>query len=73
MALKWLPAAVLGACLGLMVLLASTSFEGGKGLGWRAPRVYSGDEPHYLLTVNSLLFDHDLELQNNYRSVWEGK
>jgi hypothetical protein len=27
----------------------------------------SGDEPHYLVIMNSLLFDHDLELRSDYR------
>jgi hypothetical protein len=31
------------------------------------PRTWvSGDEPHYLLVLNSILFDHDLELQEDY-------
>lgn len=33
------------------------------------PRTISGDEPHYLLVLNSLLRDHDLELQDDYRRV----
>jgi hypothetical protein len=34
---------------------------------WIATRVgLSGDEPHYLLIAESLLRDHDLEVQNNY-------
>ncbi len=28
-----------------------------------------GDEPHYLMVVNSILFDHDLELQDDYERV----
>ncbi len=36
-----------------------------------SPNVISGDEPHYLLVVNSILFDHDLELQDDYqRAMW---
>ena len=31
-----------------------------------SPKVISGDEPHYLLILNSILFDHDLELQDDY-------
>jgi hypothetical protein len=36
------------------------------------PRVYSGDEPHYLVMLNSLLLDGDLNLKNNYDSVHAG-
>ena len=31
-----------------------------------SPRVISGDEPHHLLVLNSMLFDHDLQLQDDY-------
>jgi len=27
----------------------------------------TGDEPHYLVTTQSLAYDYDLQLQNNYR------
>ncbi len=37
-----------------------------------SPRVISGDEPHYLLVLNSILFDHDLELQDDYRRAEHG-
>src|ERR1043166_6851047 len=36
------------------------------------PAVYSGDEPHYLLMVNSLLQDHDLILGPDYARVAHG-
>jgi len=36
------------------------------------PRVLSGDEPHYLVMVNSLLSDGDLRLLNNYESAMRG-
>jgi len=36
------------------------------------PRVHSGDEPHYLVMLNSLLSDHDLDLRNNYEAVHMG-
>src|SRR5262249_23622276 len=39
---------------------------------WGSPRVYSGDEPHYLVMINSLIEDGDLDLSNNYQSVHEG-
>ena len=35
---------------------------------WRAaPSVLIGDEPHYLVITQSLLYDHDLKIQNNHR------
>jgi len=36
------------------------------------PRTVSGDEPHYLIIVHSLLFDHDLALDDDYQAVARG-
>src|ERR1700693_1643108 len=36
------------------------------------PAVFSGDEPHYLVIVASILFDRDLYLANNYHSILMG-
>jgi hypothetical protein len=36
------------------------------------PRVYSGDEPHYLVIINSILLDGDLDLANNYAAIHRG-
>ncbi|HVC92227.1 MAG TPA: hypothetical protein VND64_00985 [Pirellulales bacterium] len=36
------------------------------------PHVWLGDEPHYLVMVNSLLNDGDLELSNNYAAANAG-
>jgi hypothetical protein len=36
------------------------------------PHVISGDEPHHLLVINSILFDHDLELQDDYQRATLG-
>jgi len=36
------------------------------------PHIYSGDEPHFLVTVHSILFDGDLELCNNFRDAFAG-
>ena len=32
-----------------------------------APAVPAGDEPHYLVITQSLLYDHDLKIENNHR------
>ncbi len=35
---------------------------------WRvAPALPGGDEPHYLVITQSLLYDHDLKIENNHR------
>ncbi|HQU42624.1 MAG TPA: hypothetical protein PK867_07415, partial [Pirellulales bacterium] len=46
--------------------------RGGAKLVFDRPRVHSGDEPHYLVMLNSLLADGDLDLANNYGSVHQG-
>ena len=38
----------------------------------RVPDVQSGDEPHYLVMIHSLLDDRDLDLANNYRAAHRG-
>jgi len=43
----------------------------GERLDVGIPYVYLGDELHYLTTINSILWDGDVELSNNYaRSNW---
>lgn len=41
-------------------------------LGLGLPTVLAGDEPHFLIMINSLVNDGDLELKNNYASVHRG-
>jgi hypothetical protein len=36
------------------------------------PRAVSGDEPHYLVIINSLLFDHDLRLDPDFKRIAAG-
>lgn len=36
------------------------------------PRIASGDEPHYLLFIHSIIDDGDLSLANNYERVHKG-
>ena len=42
--------------------------------GWLivSQHAISGDEPHYLIVINSILFDHDLELQDDYARMAQG-
>jgi hypothetical protein len=44
----------------------------GSNLRFRLPYVFLGDEPHYLVTLNSVLWDGDVELGNNYARAWLG-
>lgn len=36
------------------------------------PRIHSGDEPHYLVFIHSIIDDGDLSLANNYENVHKG-
>lgn len=36
------------------------------------PTILSGDEPHYLVMLSSLVEDQDLDLHNNHREAWAG-
>ncbi len=49
---------VLVTCAGCLVFGAAA---------WCAsPSIPGGDEPHYLIITESLLYDHDLDIENNY-------
>ncbi len=37
------------------------------------PRVHSGDEPHYLVLIHSVVNDGDLDVKNNYFNVHRGR
>ncbi len=54
----------------LVFLLFFPLFFHGTRFGM--PRVKGGDEPHYLIVINSLLNDGDLDLRNNYDSANQG-
>jgi hypothetical protein len=43
-----------------------------QGLVVVPTQAISGDEPHYLMIINSLLFDHDLQLKDDYKRVAAG-
>jgi hypothetical protein len=60
-------------CLGLLLLaplLVSRCVEKPFALG--LPVVDTGDEPHYLVLINSVISDGDFDLANNYRDVHRG-
>ena len=62
--------ALISVALLLPHLFASNHSTAPLQLG--LPRVFSGDEPHYLLAINSLVIDGDLDLSNNYAAVHKG-
>jgi hypothetical protein len=41
-------------------------------LQFARPRATSGDEPHYLVIINSLVYDHDLRIDPDYARVRQG-
>ncbi len=55
-------------------ILALTRIEWTPGSGFSivSPQAARSDEPHYILLINSLLFDHDFELQDDYDRVVAG-
>ncbi|HUH00370.1 MAG TPA: hypothetical protein VML75_00165, partial [Kofleriaceae bacterium] len=61
-----------GAALIAMVALPFVGWSAERGVEWAEPASYSGDEPHYLMVVNSLLFDRDLDLREDYDRVRAG-
>jgi hypothetical protein len=66
-----LPVAI--GCLALLLLaplLVSRSIE--KPFSFGLPVVQCGDEPHYLVIINSLIHDGDFDLANNYQDVHRG-
>ncbi|HVS82611.1 MAG TPA: hypothetical protein VHE60_12845 [Pyrinomonadaceae bacterium] len=70
-ALRHWPAVLFfSASLGILYFLSSYSYDPYKHK-WELtpPVVYSGDEPHYLIIISSILSDGDLSLGNNYQSA----
>ncbi|MDR3468081.1 MAG: hypothetical protein P4M07_19275 [Xanthobacteraceae bacterium] len=66
----WRPPALIALLLLVPLLYGSPATPGRNHFG--LPRVHSGDEPHYLVQLNSLLRDGDLDLGNNYHAVERG-
>jgi hypothetical protein len=56
-----------------LVLPLLVSDDGAGGVHVGLPRIFSGDEPHYLLMVNSLVDDGDLDLRNDYDAARSGE
>lgn len=63
---------VAGVIILLLLPLVLNESGGRRHLKFRWPDVFSGDEPHYLVAVNSVVRDGDLDLANNYDSVHRG-
>jgi len=64
---------VLAYWLGLAaVVLLPQFYQVEKGAKWGFATVVSGDEPHYLVLLNSVILDGDFDVRNNYLSVHEG-
>ena len=63
---------VFSALLVAYLLVPWVSWTPARGFALAAPRVNSGDEPHYLLIVSSLLRDRDLLLGDDYLRVRQG-
>jgi hypothetical protein len=64
--------AVFAALLAVYLLLPWVQWSPRGGFSHAAPAVVSGDEPHYLLIVNSLLHDRDLEVGADYQRALRG-
>lgn len=69
---EWLWRALIYVLL-VAPLIVSGPLPGSKSpLNITWPRVHSGDEPHYLLILNSVIQDGDIDLANNYASALAG-
>ena len=66
------PLAAIAVLWGLLAA-SHTVWIPGRGLLDYRPDVISGDEPHYLLIVHSLLEDGDLALADDYAAVAAGQ
>ena len=54
------------------IVLLPQFYQATNSMTWGFPTVVSGDEPHYLVLLNSFIMDGDFDLRNNYLSVHEG-
>jgi hypothetical protein len=60
------------AALALLTPLLFGSLQSRNPLRVGVPLIFSGDEPHYLVLINSLILDGDLDLANNYAAARRG-
>jgi hypothetical protein len=60
-------ALVFAALFGVLFACASWDLVAGRGFEPTLPRATNGDEPHYLVILNSILHERDLDLADNYR------
>jgi hypothetical protein len=69
----WLAGLFFLSLAGLMVFNLYHTLSPTRGVFLKTtPAIYSGDEPHYLMVVHSILFDHDLDLRDDYRRARNG-
>jgi hypothetical protein len=68
------PSAVVAAAIALVFIWGVSQIEyvPGSGLEIVTQQAVSGDGPHYLMIVNNLLFNHRLELGDEYAAVARG-
>jgi hypothetical protein len=64
--------AIFGVLLIGILALIRVKWTPGAGFSIVTPQAARSDEPHYILQINSLLFDHDFELQDDYDRVAAG-
>ena len=67
------PYIVVGVAIALLLPLVFGSARSKHPLNIGLPRIYTGDEPHYLVLLNSIILDGDLDLGNNYAAVHHGE
>lgn len=73
LAKHWFAIIFFAASLAVYFLAAIYSFNPCTGQFHSDPPIASsGDEPHYLIMISSLLIDRDLDLANNYESARRG-
>ncbi len=65
------------ACVAVLLLLAPLAVSGPvpgdpSPLSFTWPMIHSGDEPHNLVLINSVLNDGDFDLKNNYANSHSG-
>jgi len=67
------PCGVLASALAFLVFSAVYQWPPGSDTPRETPlSVFSGDEPHYLIAIHSILFDGDLDVRNNYANIRHG-